>query len=60
IGYARADFRLSPEGKSYCLEVNTLPGMTSTSLIPKMAKAIGISFEELIAKIVNLSLKNGS
>jgi D-alanine-D-alanine ligase len=59
-GYARADFRLSPEGKSYCLEVNTLPGMTSTSLIPKMAKAIGISFEELIAKIVNLSLKNGS
>jgi D-alanine-D-alanine ligase len=58
-GYARADFRLSPEGKSYCLEVNTLPGMTSTSLIPKMAKAIGISFEELISQIVNLSFDNG-
>lgn len=58
-GYARADFRLSPEGKSYCLEVNTLPGMTSTSLLPKMAKAIGITFEDLIKQIVDLSFKNG-
>jgi D-alanine-D-alanine ligase len=54
--YTRADFRLSYELKPYCLEVNTLPGMTSTSLVPKMAKAVGISFEELIEKIILLSL----
>jgi D-alanine-D-alanine ligase len=47
-GYARVDFRLSIDGKPYCLEVNTLPGMTSTSLVPKAAKAVGISFEDLI------------
>lgn len=55
--YARVDFRLSPDNKIYALEVNTLPGMTSLSLVPKMAKANGISFEELIEKIINLSLK---
>ena len=53
--YARMDFRLSNDYNTYCLEVNTLPGMTSTSLVPKMAKAIGISFEELIDKIIKLS-----
>ena len=55
-GYGRADFRLSEDMKPYCLEINTLPGMTSTSLVPKMAKAIGISFEELIDTIIKLSL----
>ncbi len=55
--YSRADFRLSNEMIPYCLEVNTLPGMTSTSLVPKMAKATGISFEELVEKIILLSLK---
>ena len=55
--YARVDFRLSPDNKVYALEVNTLPGMTSTSLVPKMAKAVGISFEELVEKIISLSLK---
>lgn len=54
--YSRTDFRLSNELKPYCLEVNSLPGMTSTSLVPKMAKAIGISFEELLEKIILLSL----
>jgi len=53
--YARMDFRLSNDYNAYCLEVNTLPGMTSTSLVPKMAKAIGISFEELIDKIIKLT-----
>jgi D-alanine-D-alanine ligase len=53
--YARMDFRLSNDYNTYCLEVNTLPGMTSTSLVPKMAKAIGISFEELIDRIIKLS-----
>jgi len=55
-GYARVDFRLSPDNKEYILEINTLPGMTSTSLVPKMAKAIGISFEELVDRIVKISL----
>jgi D-alanine-D-alanine ligase len=53
--YARMDFRLSNDFKTYCLEANTLPGMTSTSLVPKMAKAVGISFEELIDKIIKLA-----
>ncbi len=55
--YSRIDFRLTPEGKAYCLEINTLPGMTSTSLVPKMAKAAGITFEELIDSIIKFSLK---
>jgi D-alanine-D-alanine ligase len=53
--YSRMDFRLSIDFNTYCLEVNTLPGMTSTSLVPKMAKAVGISFEELIDKIIKLA-----
>ncbi len=58
-GYARIDFRLTPDNIEYCLEVNSLPGMTSTSLVPKMAKAVGISFEELVERIVKLSLPAG-
>ncbi len=54
--YARVDFRLTKDYKTYCLEVNTLPGMTSTSLVPKMAKAAGISFEELIDRIIKNAL----
>lgn len=55
--YARIDFRLTKDYKSYCLEVNTLPGMTNLSLVPKMAAAAGISFEELIDKIIKYALK---
>lgn len=55
--YARVDFRLTNDFKPYCLEVNTLPGMTNTSLLPKMAKAAGISFEELIERIINYALR---
>jgi D-alanine-D-alanine ligase len=51
--YARADFILTNDGKTYCLEVNTLPGMTSHSLVPKMAKSIGIDFPQLIDKLIN-------
>ena len=54
--YGRADFRLSRDFQPYCLEVNTLPGMTSTSLVPKMALSVGISFDELIDRIIKLSL----
>lgn len=54
--YGRVDFRMDKNLNAYCLEVNTLPGMTSTSLVPKMAKAIGVTFEQLVEKIVFLSL----
>ena len=55
-GYARVDFRLSDDNELYCLEVNTLPGMTPLSLVPKAAKAVGISFEELIKRIIEQAL----
>ena len=55
-GYARVDFRLSNQNELYCLEVNTLPGMTPLSLVPKAAKAVGISFEELIKRIIEQAL----
>ncbi|MDP4219565.1 MAG: D-alanine--D-alanine ligase [Bacteroidota bacterium] len=55
-GYARVDYRLKPDGSFYCLEINTLPGMTETSLVPKAAKAAGMSFEELCAKILKTAL----
>ncbi len=51
--YARMDFRMSREGKLYCLEANTLPGMTPTSLLPQEAAAVGISFEDLCEKIIS-------
>jgi D-alanine-D-alanine ligase len=50
-GYSRVDFRLTPEGHLFCLEVNTLPGMTATSLLPQSAKAVGIEFAELCDRI---------
>ena len=55
-GYARIDFRLTTEGEFYCLEANTLPGMTELSLIPQGAAAMGISFPELCERIVKLAL----
>ena len=55
-GYARIDFRLTSEGEFYCLEANTLPGMTELSLIPQGAAAMGISFPELCERIVRLAL----
>ncbi len=55
-GYARVDFRLDARGESYCLEVNTLPGMAPTSLIPQAAAAAGIDFEEFCERIVQLAI----
>jgi D-alanine-D-alanine ligase len=55
-GCARIDFRLTSEGEFYCLEANTLPGMTQFSLIPQGAAAMGISFPELCERIVRLAL----
>lgn len=56
-GYARMDFILMEDGEAYCLEANTLPGMTPTSLLPQAAAAVGISYEELCDKIVNMAIK---
>jgi D-alanine-D-alanine ligase len=54
-GYSRVDFRLTPEGELFCLEVNTLPGMTATSLLPQAAQAAGIAFPELCERICRAS-----
>jgi D-alanine-D-alanine ligase len=54
--YGRVDFRLSSENKIFCLEVNTLPGMTPLSLVPMAAKAMGISFEELVNTIIQQAI----
>lgn len=54
--YSRTDFILDKEGRAWCLEVNTLPGMTPNSLIPKAAAVAGMSYGELCEKIVLLSL----
>ncbi|MFZ2330397.1 MAG: D-alanine--D-alanine ligase [Atribacterota bacterium] len=57
-GYARIDFRYDGL-KPYFLEVNTLPGMTSLSLTPMAAKAAGMSFQELLQKIIYIAAKEG-
>lgn len=57
-GYSRADFRLDAEGRLWCLEVNTLPGMTATSLLPQSAAAMGIAFDELCERICRLALQD--
>lgn len=55
--YARMDFLVDENETVYCLEANTLPGMTPTSLIPQEAAAIGVSYEELCEWIIRISLK---
>lgn len=51
-GVARIDFRLTPENRAYFLEANTVPGMTETSLVPMAARARGISYEDLVERLV--------
>jgi D-alanine-D-alanine ligase len=53
--YGRVDVMMDRSGRVNVLEVNTIPGMTSTSLLPDAAKAVGISFDQLVLKIVELS-----
>ena len=55
--YARVDVMVTPEGTPMVLEVNTLPGMTETSLLPKAAAAAGIPFRELCGRMVELALR---
>ena len=54
--YSRMDFLLSRDNRIFCLEANTLPGMTPTSLLPQEAQAVGMSFEDLCQRIVEISL----
>ena len=55
--YSRTDFLLDEDGKFWCLEVNSLPGMTSASLVPKEAAAAGMTYNELCEEIVQLSYR---
>lgn len=56
-GYVRLDFMMNGEGKMYCLEANTLPGMTPTSLLPQEAAVLGMSFADLCEELIRISLK---
>ncbi len=56
-GYARFDYILDKDGRAWCLEANTLPGMTPTSLLPQEAEAAGISYGELCERIAILAVK---
>ena len=55
--YGRVDVMLRDDGSPFVLEINTIPGMTSSSLLPKAAKAVGIEFPELCTRIIELSLE---
>ena len=54
--YSRADFIVTQDGTPWFLEINTLPGMTPTSLVPQEAAAVGIGYGELCERIINASL----
>jgi len=56
-GVTRVDFRLDPNDVPWCLEVNTIPGMTPTSLVPMAAKAVGMSYEQVVQCMLDLALE---
>jgi len=55
-GYGRIDFLMNDGGDMYCLEANTLPGMTPTSLIPQEAQALGMDFGQLCERLIQVSI----
>ncbi len=55
--YGRVDFIMGGDGVFYCLEANTLPGMTPTSLIPRMGRAMGMDYAALCQRLIDLSMK---
>jgi D-alanine-D-alanine ligase len=55
--YSRVDFRVDEDDRPWCLEANSLPGMTATSLLPKAAAAAGVAFEDLCERIVHLAIE---
>lgn len=59
-GYCRVDFRLDPDNRPWLLEVNTLPGMTATSLLPQGAQADGLGFAELCEKLCELGVRRAA
>lgn len=56
-GYCRLDFMMKENGDMYCLEANTLPGMTPTSLIPQEAQVLGIDYPSLCELLIEISMK---
>ncbi|HJU05550.1 MAG TPA: D-alanine--D-alanine ligase, partial [Nitrospiraceae bacterium] len=56
-GAARVDFRVTPRGRPYVLEINTIPGMTETSLLPMAAARAGIDYDSLTERILGSALK---
>ena len=59
-GWGRADVMQDEQGAFYLLELNTVPGMTSHSLVPMAARAAGLNFEQLVAEILRLSIEPGA
>lgn len=57
FGFSRVDLRVTPEQEPYLLEINTLPGMTSTSDLPKAAAAMGIGFDDLVELMLQTALE---
>lgn len=55
-GAARVDFRITPKGRPYVLEINTVPGMTETSLLPMAAAQAGIDYDQLVVRILQSAL----
>jgi D-alanine-D-alanine ligase len=55
--YSRVDFRMDENGRIWCLEANSLPGLTATSLLPRSAAAVGVSFPELCERICRLAIQ---
>jgi D-alanine-D-alanine ligase len=55
--YGRVDFLMDESGALFCLEANSLPGMTPTSLIPQMAREMGMDYGELCERLIEASMK---
>jgi D-alanine-D-alanine ligase len=55
-GVSRVDFRLDDAQVPWCLEVNTIPGMTPTSLVPMAARAAGMTYEDVVQRMIDLAL----
>ena len=58
-GLARVDFFLKPDGELLLNEVNTMPGFTETSMYPQLWRAAGVSYSELVRRLVELALERG-
>lgn len=56
-GVARVDFRMQPDGRLFCLEINTAPGMTELSLVPMGARAVGIEYPQLVDRMARAALE---